>query len=192
MPTLVSISFPVLTQAVSLLLEVNPLLSVVDLSSLEVVSTSVEFRELPALAEIELPALSAGGVLAWDVPELTSVSAPQLVDGTLVGVVNAPALTTLAAPSLQTLASSVSSLLVRETGLSSITLASLETAGGHLRLTDNPALTEASFPVLESVGGDFTVTDNGLLPTAEIEALRDQLLSSGGIGGSADISGNGP
>jgi hypothetical protein len=43
---------------------------------------------------------------------------------------------------------------------------------------------------LESVDGNFTIQNNIDLCTSSAIALRDQVLSAGGIGGTIDISGN--
>ncbi|HSW60677.1 MAG TPA: hypothetical protein VLJ60_07740 [bacterium] len=54
----------------------------------------------------------------------------------------------------------------------------------------NPELTSFDFSSLSFVGRDFGISYNYELPTSSAEALREQVLSREGIGGSIEISNN--
>jgi hypothetical protein len=65
--------------------------------------------------------------------------------------------------------------------------------GGLLDIYKNPSLTSlAALDNITSVGGDLRIRRNYELCTSLAEALRDQVLDAGGIGGSTNISDNRP
>jgi hypothetical protein len=69
-------------------------------------------------------------------------------------------------------------------------LDSLATVGGTLHIFSNADLTTLDLDLLDYVGENFWIVKNPNLPTALVTALRDQVLSGGGIGGEIDICGN--
>ena len=63
--------------------------------------------------------------------------------------------------------------------------------GGLLDIYRNPSLTSlAALDSITSVGGDLRIRRNYELCKSLAEALRDQVLDAGGIGGSINISDN--
>jgi len=70
-------------------------------------------------------------------------------------------------------------------------LEKLKYVGGHMRIRDNDSLTSLEgVDKLKSVGSELEINNNDELCTSLAEALRDQLLDGGGIGGLITILDN--
>jgi receptor L domain-containing protein len=67
----------------------------------------------------------------------------------------------------------------------------LKFVGGHMRIRDNDFLTSLErLEKIKSVGSELEINNNDELCTSLAEALRDQLLNAGGIGGLITILDN--
>ncbi|MCP4867919.1 MAG: hypothetical protein GY898_04310 [Proteobacteria bacterium] len=68
----------------------------------------------------------------------------------------------------------------------------LESVNGNVSISNNIGIDSLGFDSLVSINGNLTITWNANLPTAEAQALADQVTAAGGMNGSVSITGNGP
>jgi hypothetical protein len=172
-----------------------PVLSTLNLPVLTSVSgEEVRLMELPALTQLSLPALSRvfGDIYIISLDVLPALSLPAL--DTVSGHINLgvfPVLTSLSFPLLTALPDSlyvgfVDSLVNLEG------FANLEIVGGTLTVANTTGIQTLGFTSLRRVDGDLQLYGNSNLCTSVANALRDQVLNAEGIGGTTEISGNGP
>ena len=111
--------------------------------------------------------------------------------GMNVGIIFNNSLTSLTGlERLESIGGSVS--IITNDSLTSLTgLERLKSVGGIVQIQINRSLTSLTgLERLESIGGDLNITLNRNLCTNLAEALRDQVLGAGGIGGLIGIFGN--
>ncbi len=191
----------------------NATLTMMELASLETVGGSIRVDQAGALTGIRLPALQtidgdlvvqiAFQLSELSVPSLTSVGGEiHLVDHRLA-VLDFASLTSAGGINVKTLRCSSFELLLLSAvagdlalsdnggALLSFAVPQLQTLGGGLSIMFNSGLQDLDgLAALTRVDGDFAVQYNSVLPTCAANALRDQLLVAGGIGGTVTISGN--
>ncbi len=68
----------------------------------------------------------------------------------------------------------------------------LVSVNGSVSISNNVQIDDLGFGSLASINGDLTITWNSSLPTAEAQALADQVTAAGGMNGSVSIFGNAP
>lgn len=154
--------------------QVTPTIIAIDLPLLREVS-----GDLGIVATIG----SGASTTTLNLPALTTV-------GGRLSVINSSALTGMNLPLLQGTGAFDINNNARLTSLSAGALAHVT---HFFSVTGNAALTTLTAPVLLSVGGNFTITGNASLPDCQATALKDRVAAStGGIGGTATVSGNNP
>jgi hypothetical protein len=145
----------------------------------------------PSLDDLSLDALSTVGSYVtlygnFVLADLSGIDSMTSIGGDLYISFNGDLLGVLL-PQLVTVAGSLD---VSHCALTSgVTLASLTSTGG-LFIRNLDLLTQISLPNLAGVAGDFIIKDNINLATSQAEALRDQVLASGGIQGTISIEFN--
>ena len=168
--TLLSLGFPVLDEVPgSVTMYYNPRLYDWDLTALSLIGGHLNLFHNQAL--VHLGSFSALNTVHGDLSlafntSLTSIEFPQLsvVSGSFEASHNAE----------------VAQLL----------LSDLVSIGGYLHVRNLERLTSLQMPQLTSIGSDLLISQNELLPTAQAEALRDQVLAGTGIGGTITIEYN--
>jgi hypothetical protein len=116
-------------------------------------------------------------------PSLTSCR--SINAGNDVTTLDLPALTTVAG-----VGPGHGVILIRFSGLTTLSMPSLQQTDGKVVIEKNLQLTSLSFPQLLSIGPLLRIRVNPALPTCYATNLADQLVANGWVG-TVDISGNG-
>ena len=191
----------------------NTVLTSVSLPALATVTGELYLGSDPLLTSVTLgPVTSVRGLQLYRndaLSDLTPFSGITVVED-LFGIAHCPAVTSLSAFSNLT---EMGRLFVEDMSMADFSgFEGITGEIGHLDIRDNPGITSltglggitktsqvyiAHNDTLASVGelsslnevtGDFEISGNTVLPTCAAEALRDQVLAGGGIGGNVDIS----
>jgi|GEM_PF-4494594 len=187
----------------------------VDLSALELVGGSGALQ-LPSVTTLSLPLLEEvftdltvelNGATSADFSSLRSVGgSAQFVRGSDLGALSLPALDSVGSLTFESLAvastvsvgsftgPSVNLEIIDCDGIATLDgFADLTEVGGSLTIDGNALLADVSgLAGITSIGVDLVIRDNPLLPTAEAEALAEDDIGEGNIGGGVVITGNGP